>query len=266
MKYKGQYQKNWKYTLLKVILFCVFCAAILIICSILFKGISKPMGDILLTGTASVLVFLITIPFSKWEKLSLSNIGVIPSKRSFFKVVLGLIIGLLISGLHIVTVVFFSHISLSPLKGTSFATTIAMFLLYLLIALREELAFRGYPLRSLAYSIGSWKAQAIIAIFFALEHLAGGYTLGQAIFGAAIGAILFGIATLRSGGIALPLGIHTAWNFSQWYIGFKLEKGVYSAIVPEAFQSSNQMVIQISYVAIMLVSIAAFYFYKPPQN
>lgn len=138
--------------------------------------------------------------------------------------------------------------------------------MYLLIALREELAFRGYPLRSLAYSIGNWKAQAIIAIFFALEHLAGGYTWVQAIFGAAIGAILFGIAALRSKGIALPLGIHTAWNFSQWYMGFKLEKGMYSAVVPEAFQSSNQMVIQISYVAIMLVSIAVFYFYKSPQN
>ncbi|WP_167668134.1 CPBP family intramembrane glutamic endopeptidase [Mucilaginibacter gossypiicola] len=254
------------YTLLMVILFCVFCAAVLIICSILFKGISKPLEDILMAGIASVLVFLITIPFSKWEKLSLSNIGVIPFKRSFFKVVLGLIIGLLISGLHITTVVFFSHISLNRFNGTSFTTTIAMLLLYLLTALREELAFRGYPLRSLAYSIGNWKAQAIIAVFFALEHLAGGYTWGQAILGAAIGAILFGIAALRSGGIALPLGIHTAWNFSQWYVGFKLEKGMYDAIVPEAFQSSNQMVIQVSYIVIMLGAIAAFYFYKSPQH
>ncbi|WPU99773.1 CPBP family intramembrane glutamic endopeptidase [Mucilaginibacter sp. cycad4] len=186
--------------------------------------------------------------------------------RSVFKVVLGLIIGLIISGMHIAAIAFFSHISLSRLKGTSFTITVAMFLLYLLTALREELAFRGYPLRSLAFSIGNWKAQTIIAVFFALEHLAGGYTWGQAIFGAGIGAILFGIAALRSGGIALPLGMHTAWNFSQWYMGFKLEKGMYNAVVPEAFQSSNQMVIQVSYVVIMLGAIAAFYFYKSPQH
>jgi membrane protease YdiL (CAAX protease family) len=151
---------------------------------------------------------------------------------------------------------------------TSCLSILLTLFLYLLLSLREELAFRGYALRSLAYAIGSWKAQLIIAILFSLEHLAGGYTFKQAFLGAGIGAVLFGFAALKSRGITLPVGIHAAWNFGQWSIGFKNEPGVWRVIIEKGNETQFENISFAFYLVLMILAIAGFYFYTPknPQQ
>jgi membrane protease YdiL (CAAX protease family) len=141
-----------------------------------------------------------------------------------------------------------------------------MFSLYFILALREEMAFRGFPLQSLNKSIGSWKSQLIIALIFSLEHLAGGYTLLQAFLGAGIGAILFGIAALKSKGIALPVGIHLAWNFGQWCAGFKNEPGIWQNFIEKGFESKHEQISFAFYILVMGLAILAFYFYRKKTN
>ena len=254
---------DWKYTVLRVIFFCVCCALILILFSPIAKNLPKPWGEILLGAIATIAVFILTLIFARWEKLKLTDIGVIPVKQTSRLFIYGFGIGLFLAIVQGLSVVAFSNSKLVYVLQPSYLSILLNLFLYLILALREELAFRGYALRSLAYAIGSWKAQLIIATIFSLEHLAGGYTFKQAFLGAGIGAILFGITALKSKGIALPAGIHAAWNFGQWSIGFKNEPGVWQVIVEKGYETEFENISFYFYLLVMILAIASFYFYKP---
>jgi len=135
-------------------------------------------------------------------------------------------------------------------------------LLYLSVAFREELAFRGYPLRSLNYAIGPWGAQLVIALIFVTEHVVGGMTWPQAILGSGLGALLFGLAALKTKGLALPIGLHSAWNFVQWLLGFKNGTGWYKVVVEKGNEAKVELVGGISYLLVMGMAILAFYYWK----
>jgi hypothetical protein len=156
-------------------------------------------------------------------------------------------------------VLMFGHVTLTW-SSINIGLVASNLLLYFLIACREELAFRGYPLRSLTYAAGAWKAQLIVAIVFAAEHMVGGMNWQHAVFGAGIGAIFFGVAALRTKGLALPVGLHAAWNFGQWCVGFKNEPGLWQAIIEKGYEGRFDVINSACYVFVMLTSIIVFWY------
>jgi membrane protease YdiL (CAAX protease family) len=88
-----------------------------------------------------------------------------------------------------------------------------------LLAWMEELGFRGFPLRTLASALGTWRAQAIVAIAFALSHLAYGWPLDRIALGVLPFALLFGAVAQWSGGLAMPIGVHAAVNLARVAMG-----------------------------------------------
>ena len=123
--------------------------------------------------------------------------------------------------------------------------------------------FHGYPLRSLNYAIGAWPAQLIVALLFAVEHVIGGVSWIHALLGAGVGSLLFGIASLKTKGVALPIGLHAAWNFGQWLLGFKNEPGIWRSVVTPGYESRLDTIESLSYLIVMGLAILAFYFIYP---
>jgi len=87
------------------------------------------------------------------------------------------------------------------------------------LALSEELLFRGVALRYLRASYGDRGAVVLSALLFGAYHLAQSddWAMG-AVFRMAtpiVGGLLFGWAAVRSGGLALPLGLHVGGNWVQ---------------------------------------------------
>lgn len=121
------------------------------------------------------------------------------------------------------------------------ATTITL-LTDIALSCREELGFRGYPLRRLERSFGLWEAQIIVALVFALEHMAGGWPWERALLGAGVGSLLFGMAAIATEGLALPIGLHAAWNFGDWMLGGKGSAGLWKPVVEEGRQGRAQLV------------------------
>jgi len=78
----------------------------------------------------------------------------------------------------------------------------------------------------------------------------------QAILGSGTGAILFGIAAIKTKGIALSAGIHTAWNFVQWGAGSKNDSGVLHVIVEKGYESKVEQAGLVYYLIIMWAAIA----------
>jgi membrane protease YdiL (CAAX protease family) len=257
---------NRKLTIVRVLFFCLLCAIVLATTSRLTKNLPTEWKQHLSLTAAIVITYGLTIAFTKWEKLQLRNVGVIATKATFRKVAFGLGIGLFMTSVQPLFVLLLGHYTITFNASISFYTIFFYLTLYILVAIREELAFRGYPLFSLNYRFGLWTSQLIILVVFSLEHIIGGMTWIEAFLGAGTGALLFGLAAIRTNGIALPIGLHTAWNFGQWCFGFKKEAGFLNGIAKKGFENVVERNAWISYLLIMTIAIVVLYFYQPKNT
>ena len=87
------------------------------------------------------------------------------------------------------------------------------------MVLAEELLFRGVGLRYLRRLCGDWGAIVLAALLFGAYHLIGSGDWAMGAFfrflTSALGGLLFGWAAVRSGGLALPIGLHLGGNWIQ---------------------------------------------------
>ncbi|MFI5163196.1 MAG: CPBP family intramembrane glutamic endopeptidase [Sphingobacteriales bacterium] len=252
---------KWK-TLGRALLFCLLCAIAVAVASRLTHNL-QGQWSILLTGLiACCLTAAFTLIFVKWEGVSLADVGVVPGKKTAWHILAGFFMGLVLAIIQPLLVLLMGHAKLTYTAAANPAIIALALLVYFVLASREELAFRGYPLQSLNRALGPWPAQIIVAVIFALEHVVGGVPWLQAFLGAGVGSILFGIAALKTKGLALPIGLHAAWNFGQWALGFKDNSGLWKVIVEPGYQHHFEQMQTIAYLIVMVPAIALFYFWQ----
>ncbi len=91
--------------------------------------------------------------------------------------------------------------------------------LVLCLVLGEELLFRGSVLRSVREMAGDRWAIVLTAVAFGVYHVVGSqnWAMGLAFqfLMPTIGGLLFAWAAVRSGGLALPIGLHLGGNWVQ---------------------------------------------------
>ncbi|MGH8107872.1 MAG: lysostaphin resistance A-like protein, partial [Arenimonas sp.] len=96
------------------------------------------------------------------------------------------------------------------------------FYVFLFVALFEETLFRGFIFQRLLDGAGIWVAQIVLALLFALGHWDNpgmdGATKFWASLDLALGAVMLGLAYMRTRSLALPIGLHLGWNWSQGYL------------------------------------------------
>jgi len=87
------------------------------------------------------------------------------------------------------------------------------------VAFNEELFARGYPFQRLVEGAGPWVGQLVLAGLFALIHWGNpgmhGATKAWATLNIGLAAILLGFCYLRTRSLALPIGLHLGWNWTQ---------------------------------------------------
>ena len=101
------------------------------------------------------------------------------------------------------------------------------FLMFLLVAVGEEIIFRGVLFRWIDEKWGFAVALTVSALLFGLMHLPQpGATLWSSFAIAVEAGLLLGAAYKYAGTLWLPIGIHWAWNFTQGNIfGFEVSGG-----------------------------------------
>ena len=102
------------------------------------------------------------------------------------------------------------------------------------LAYMEELGFRGYTLRALQGALGTWPAQGLVALAFGLSHLAFGWEWNQVLYGVLPSAGLFGAVAHRSGGLAMPTGVHAAMNLAREATGERGNTPLWTIVADEA--------------------------------
>jgi len=124
--------------------------------------------------------------------------------------------------------------------GLAQTALLAAFLLFVGVAVTEELTFRGFMFQRLIDGIGSWPAQLVMSAYFVLNH-ASALKQGDswhylAMLNIFIASLMFGLAYLRTRSLALPIGLHFMANFTQGtLLGFGVsgssEQGMFSPVL-----------------------------------
>lgn len=242
----------------RIALFIAACAAALAAVAPLCRRLPVPWQSFAVGAASSAIAFAFTLLFTRWDGRSLRDVGAAVDARSLFRFGAGVAIGLTLVTLQTMAVSATGHIHWTRAGNPPIASLALVPLTYLLLACREELAFHGYPLRRLDRLFGMAVAQVAIAVVFAFEHRLGGWTWTNAA-ASGMGSLLFGMASLATEGLAVPIGLHAAWNIGQWIAGEKEIPGVWTAVVDPNAASSVERAGMISYLVLFGVAILAFW-------
>ena len=248
---------------LRAILFLFLCPLLLMFIAPVVKR-AAPLTGMLETGIiASVLTFLLTVLFVRWDHLPLRDVGTALTPRSATRLAFGFVIGIVLVLLQELFLYAGGHTHwVFRAPHFFFGTILLMLAAYFSLALREELAFRGYSLRRIETAWGFWISILIMMIAFTLEHSAGGWTWSRSLLGPPAGALLFGVAALATRGIAVPLGIHSAFNFGQWFMGQKEFAGPFQLIVDSGFGRQAEILGYAGYLTGTLLAALGFWLYR----
>lgn len=164
-------------------------------------------------------VLLVTWICMRLRRERLSSVGFAMDRRWASSVVIGAGIG--IAAMLVIAALIVAaggaHLSLDPARSLAALGSGAWFFAW--AALFEETLFRGFVFQRMVDGTGVWIAQLSLALLFAVAHWGnpgmGPATEVLATVDTALGAILLGLAFLRTGSLALPIGIHFGWNWAQ---------------------------------------------------
>jgi hypothetical protein len=153
------------------------------------------------------------------EGRSLAALGLRPGPTWVKEFGWGLLGGLAIIGLT-AALAFAAggfRLARNPAEGALTLASGAAF--YLVPALNEELTFRGYIFQRVEWSLGRWGALALLSLLFTAAHWTNpgmeGPTRIMASLNITLAGVILGLAYLATRSLALPMGIHVAWNWAQ---------------------------------------------------
>ncbi len=216
-----------------------------------------------LVGTLGALLTLSI--FLKIERKSFGSIGLKFEKTTLVNWLKGILLGIAVFMLMMLVLVLFGGMYFQKINIQNYTRISLSLIPFLPLALMEELAFRTYPFLMLKSKLGTWSAQFIIALLFALYHILMGWPVYIAFLGPFIWSFAFGWSALWSKGIAMPFGFHLALNWMQNLAGMKNEA---SAIYKLAHKENlgKELVATEEYLGIgmhvVILGIACFLTYK----
>lgn len=149
-------------------------------------------------------------------------------------------------------------------------------LLFASVAATEELMFRGFLFRRLTEGLGNWLGQGVVACFFLLVHLdalkeADGLPAFLGGLNILVASFMFGLACLRTGGLAMPFGLHLFANFVQGSIlGFGVSGGAEQGLlqphlIGPAWWTGGSFGLEASVPGLVCVLATCLFLWPQPQ-
>jgi membrane protease YdiL (CAAX protease family) len=161
-----------------------------------------------------------------FENESFKRLGLKLNRRFIVQFGIGLVCGAVLLG--ITAVVVWSLGGYHLVRGPRVDPILLFGSTWLLFvsAAFEEIVFRGYLFQRSVRGIGVMPAQVIFATLFVLAHLGAPGLSGAAMILPSstifLAAMMLGFCYLRTGSLALPIGVHMGWNWLQESLGFSV--------------------------------------------
>lgn len=178
---------------------------------VLDPGLMLLSGVILLACILAASVFTLRL----FEDRPLSSVGIPLSSPWLRETCIGLLVG------SVPPVLFFlaawklgnAQVSRVPLDlHHVFTQTLPALGSILLLALHEELVFRGYVMQLISQKAGHMVAALITGVLFGLVHSANSAANPQGLIFTAIGGVLLALLVMRNGPLWMASGYHAGWN------------------------------------------------------
>lgn len=110
--------------------------------------------------------------------------------------------------------------NLVSLNYQSMANAPILILMFIMVAVTEEVICRGYLLNNLLEKMPSYSAILISSLLFSLMHLGNPHFGLIGFFNIFLSGVLMAILYLRSHNLGAPIGFHFSWNLVQALFGF----------------------------------------------
>ncbi len=253
--------RSIRFAVPRVLLFWVgYLALTLLIGFLTSHGIGSEVWQLIAWGLLSSAGLL---ALSRWMQRSEKGLGTdlddSSSPSSLRRFAFGVILGLASFGVHVLVVSGFAGpIHFERVAGVGAGAAMVYFVRFLATSCMEEIGFRGYPVKRLQRAMGIWPTVFVTAVAFGLSHLSYGWDMQTITLGVIPGGLLWGMSAIATRGLAVPIGLHAAWNFSAWCVGDRAETGLLRMVVEEDAQRST-LVGTVSYLSIFGVLTVAFW-------
>ncbi len=142
----------------------------------------------------------------------------------------GIAIGALIMIVGYLLLLFIDEINFQEIVFDPKEVIISI-LIYAIVAIVEEVLFRGYILRNLMISFNKYIALIISSLLFSAMH---GFNPNINLMGFTdlfLAGILLGVSYIFTKNLWFPIALHFSWNLTQAFLGFNVSgKKTYSII------------------------------------
>lgn len=136
-------------------------------------------------------------------------------RRLISHTLLGLLVGFVFMVLVVSTMVALSDVTM-VWNNFSGEQQFSVFMMFLAVAVGEEMIFRGVIFRWIDERWNTWVALLVSAILFGWIHITNDNATWWSSLAIAIEAgLMLGAAYKWSGTLWVPIGIHWAWNYTQ---------------------------------------------------
>ena len=223
-----------------------------------------------LVGTFLVVFFFMKLV----EKESFLNLG-FQFQNHKKDIIIGVIIGLVIMALGFWILVFFKQIKFATTFFSAYEISLTL-IFFLLVALTEELLFRGYVLSKLMNSFSKIVALIISAILFSLMHVANPNINWLSYLNLFLAGIVLGLPYLYTRNLMFPIALHFSWNFFQSLFGFNVSgRDSYSLIEFDIIEHSifiggefgfEGSILPVLFQVILVLIILSFFERKRKRN
>jgi membrane protease YdiL (CAAX protease family) len=209
-----------------VVVFAIVVVSQILLLERYFPGFSdtsaqvSPQFAIVREGLFLAAVLIPTLILALVEQRSPLTYG-LGGERRLRYCALGLVWGLAFAGLLILCLLASGHLVFDRRllsAGSAVGYGLAWVGCFFVVALTEEMLFRGYLQTALSRLIGFWPAAIVLSTLFGLVHL---HNSSEVLFGIAalaLGGALFSLALWRTGSLWWGIGFHTAWDWSQSFL------------------------------------------------
>lgn len=222
-----------------------------------------------------LLILLITWICLRLRQQSLSNVGLKLNFSWCKQLGVGFVIGCLLIFVTAGLIWAIGGIDFSFNLQSSQSIMLLGFYGFVLGAFLEELLHRGFIFQRLIDGLGVWPAQLLIATLFTLGHWGNpgmqGVTQIISSMDLFIGSLLFGLAYIKTGSLAMPIGLHIGWNWFQGNIlGFSVSGYEANGLLSPVFNDTPLWLTggefgpeaSIFSVLVGTVALTGLYFYK----
>jgi membrane protease YdiL (CAAX protease family) len=242
----------------RVGLFWIGYLTVLMLLSVSKSMVPARWGQLVWGAMSALALVMLTRTMVRWEGRNARDIGLVLERATARRFLSGALLGFAVFASSVAAIALFTGaLRLVPTGGPDGGAALLTLSTLLALAAMEELGFRGYTLRVLGPVLGGWRAQAVVAIAFALSHVAFGWPWQSIALGVLPSAVLFGACAVASGGLAMPIGVHMAVNVARWAVGETDGVGFWTVAVDASAQTSVAATAQLVSPVVTLIAAGA---------